>query len=324
MQCSGSPRQRQPVVLRRLLAATVLWSAVAAVSAGVPFADPATAAAGASGDGKIVAVGAESQYADVIAQVGGRYVRTSSILRNPNTDPHTFESSPSIAREVARARLVVQNGLGYDGFMTRIEAASPDRARRVLTVQHLLGLPDSTPNPHLWYRPSAMPTVAQAVARALGALSPTHAAYFTARAGAFNRSLGPWRAAIAGFRHRYHGVGVATTEPVADYLLQAMGIRNRTPFTMQADVMNGVDPSPQDVALQEGLFAQHRVKVFVYNEQVVDPLTETFLGDARAARIPVVGVYETMPEGYHYQRWMVAEVRAIRRAVAHRVSTGSL
>lgn len=323
MQCSGSPRQRQPVALRRLLAAAVLWSVVAAVSAGVPFADPATAAAGASGGGRIVAVGAESQYADVVAQVGGRYVRVSSVLDSPDTDPHTFESSPSVAQEVARARLVVQNGLGYDEFMTRIEAATPDRARRVLTVQHLLGLPDTTPNPHLWYRPSTMPAVAAAVARALGAKAPAHAAYFTARARAFDASLGPWRAAIAHFRHRYRGVAVATTEPVVDYLLQAMGVRNRTPFTLQADLMNSVDPSPQDIALQEGLFSRQRVQAFVYNRQVTDPLTETFLADARAAGVPVVGIHEIMPVGDRYQRWMVSEVRAIRRAVARGVARRS-
>ena len=112
----------------------------------------------------IAAVGAENEYADVIAQVGGRYVRVSAVQSNPNADPHSFEASPSVAREVAAAALIVQNGLGYDSYMDRIESASPSTSRRVIDVQALLRLPDSTPNPHLWYQPATMPAVAAAVA----------------------------------------------------------------------------------------------------------------------------------------------------------------
>jgi zinc/manganese transport system substrate-binding protein len=110
--------------------------------------------AGAATGTRIVAVGAENQYADVISQIGGRYVTTTAVLSNPNTDPHTFESSPRVAEEVSSAALIVQNGVGYDEFMNKIESASGNSRRKVIDVQHLLGLPDSTPNPHLWPRPS--------------------------------------------------------------------------------------------------------------------------------------------------------------------------
>jgi zinc/manganese transport system substrate-binding protein len=118
---------------------------------------------------------------------------------------------------------------------------------------------------------------------------------------------------------------VATTEPVADYMLESAGTRNLTPFRFQADIMNGVDPSPQDLTLQAGLFSGHKVKVFVYNEQVTDSLTQGFISDAKEAGIPIVGVYETMPSpGYDYQSWMLAEVLALQKAVADRVSTVKL
>ena len=275
--------------------------------------------------GKIVAVGAESQYADVIQQVGGKYVQASAVMSNPNTDPHTFEASASVGRLVNAAQLVVQNGLGYDTFMNTIENAVPDSSRQVIVVQKLLGLPDSTPNPHLWYKPGTMPAVAQAIAADLAALQPAHAAYFKANAAAFTRSLAAWTSAIAAFKASYPGTPVATTEPVADYLLQAAGADNRTPWAFQADIMNGTDPSAQDVAAQRSLFTQHQVKVFLYNQQVTDSLTESFISLARANGIPVVGVYETMPEpGYHYQSWMLAEVRALRKAVADHVSSEHL
>jgi zinc/manganese transport system substrate-binding protein len=220
---------------------------------------------------------------------------------------------------------VVQNGLGYDTFMDTIEKAAPDSGRRVIVVQKLLGLPDSTPNPHLWYDPATMPKVAGAIAANLAALQPGHAAYFKANAQAFTNSLTPWINAIGSFKQHYPGTPVATTEPVADYLLAALGAGNKTPWAFQADVMNGTDPSAQDVAIERSLFTRHQVKAFVYNQQVTDSLTGSFISLARANGIPVVGVYETMPEpGYHYQSWMLAEVRALRNAITSHVSSESL
>jgi zinc/manganese transport system substrate-binding protein len=275
--------------------------------------------------GVIVAVGAENEYADVISQVGGKYVQASAIMSNPNTDPHTFEASASVARTVSEAQLVVQNGVGYDTFMNTIENAAPNSARKVIVVQNLLGLPAGTPNPHLWYKPSTMPAVANAIAADLEAIQPAHASYFKANAAAFTASLTAWNNAIAAFAAKYPNTPVATTEPVADYMLQAAGADNLTPFAFQADIMNGTDPSAQDVAIERSLFTQHKVKVFLYNQQVTDTLTESFITLAQQNNIPVVGVYETMPvPGYDYQSWMLTEVQDLTKAVADHISTEHL
>jgi zinc/manganese transport system substrate-binding protein len=279
----------------------------------------------ATKSGVINAVGAENEYANVLEQIGGKYVSVSSILSNPNTDPHTFEASPSVARELSGAELIVQNGVGYDSFMNKIESASPSARRRIIVAQDVLGLPDDTANPHLWYDPKTMPAVARVMADDLSALDPSQRSYFGARLASFDASLQPWFAAIASFRAAHRGTPVAVTEPVADYLLQAMGAHIVTPFTFQADIMNGVDPSPQDVTLEEGFFTKHQAKLFCYNQQVVDPLTTTIRQTAQNAGVPVVGVYETMPTpGYDYQSWMMAEVTAIRAAVEHGTSTERL
>jgi zinc/manganese transport system substrate-binding protein len=131
--------------------------------------------------------------------------------------------------------------------------------------------------------------------------------------------------AIAAFKAQYPNTPVATTEPVADYMLQAVGADNLTPFPFQADIMNGTDPSAQDVAVERSLFTQHKVKVFLYNQQVTDTLTESLITLAYQNNIPVVGVYETMPvPGYDYQSWMLAEVQDLQKAVADHVSTEHL
>src|SRR5580658_1585718 len=142
---------------------------------------PTWASASSSHSGVITAVGAENEYANVLSQLGGRYVKVSSILDNPNTDPHTFEASTSVAEEVSHAELIVQNGVGYDAFMNDMESASPNPSRKLIVVQHVLGLPNDTRNPHLWYNPRTMPAVANVMAADLSALAPAHKSYFEAR-----------------------------------------------------------------------------------------------------------------------------------------------
>ena len=309
--------------VRNGAALAALSIAVAALSAAC--SSGSGSATTADSTATIVAVGAENEYANVIDQIGGKYVHVTAIESNPNTDPHSFEASASVAQVVSSASLIVQNGLGYDTYMNKIEAAAPNAKRKVIDVQNLLGLPDSTANPHLWYKPTTMPAVAREIARDLAAVQPAHAAYFTANATSFDRSLQPWYRAIAQFKAAFPGAQVATTEPVGDYMLQAAGARNLTPFAFQADIMNGVDPAPQYVSLQNSLFSSHKVRVFLYNQQVTDSLTESFLAAAHRYGVPVVGVYETMPTpGYSYQSWMLAEVRALQKAVADKVSTQKL
>lgn len=270
-------------------------------------------------------VAAESEYGNVTSQIGGRYVDVVSVEHDPNVDPHDYEVSPSVAREVAKARLVIQNGLGYDQFMNTLESASPSPTRRVVDVQELLGLPDSTPNPHLWYDPKTMPAVASALGRDLSAIQPSHTAYFRSRVSHFDASLRPWLKAIAMFKASRHGTSAATTEPVANYLLQALGVHNLTPLPFQEDVMNGTDPIPQDIALEEHLLTEHKVRFLAYNQQVTDSLTHSILLSAERAGVPVVGMYETMPTpGYDYQSWMMAETKAIEKAVVSKTSTEGL
>ncbi len=305
-------------------AAALISSAIALLAAALLLAGCGGSSASGSSS-KIAAVGAENQYANVIEQIGGRYVSVSAVESNPNTDPHTFEASPSVAQAVSAAELLIENGVGYDAYMEKIESASPSSSRKVINVQQLLGLPDSTSNPHLWYKPETMPAVARALVSDLSALDPAHAAYFQENAKRFEESLKPWYAAMAQFKVAHPDTPVATTEPVGDYMLEAAGTKNMTPFTLQAAIMNGTDPAPQDVTLQNNLFSGHHVKVFVYNQQVTDSLTESFKQAARGAGIPVVGVYETMPTpGYDYQSWMLAEVQALEKAVGQGISTEKL
>jgi zinc/manganese transport system substrate-binding protein len=306
----------------RGLAGTVALGAVA-LTVGSSWSLPIAAAATATQ--KVAIVAGENEYGNVASQIGGKYVTVYSVDSNPNTDPHTYEATPSVGQKIAKANLLIENGVGYDTFMGTLASASPNSARKVINVQHVLGLANNTANPHLWYSPKTMPAVARALVRDLSALDPAGRKTFTANEAKFMASLKPWTKAIAKFKAKYNGTTAATTEPVADYLLSAMGINNLTPWQFQADIMNGTDPTPQDVSLEKGFFTKHKVKVFAYNEQVTDSLTASIRETAVRADVPVVGVYETMPvPGYDYQSWMMAELNSIKKAITDHVSTKKL
>jgi len=268
----------------------------------------------------IQAVGAENEYADVIRQIGGSHVAVLGVISDPTTDPHTYESSTKDAGAVAKAQLIVQNGLGYDDFMGHLEAASPSKSRTVVDVGSLLGYKTGA-NPHLWYKPTTMTQVAAKIASTLATYDPADKATFNANLTRFVASLAPWKAALNTLHRGYARTPVAVTEPVFDYTLQAAGLSILTPHAFELAIQEGNDPSPQDAQTEANLLSQKRVKAFFYNQQAVEAVTAKLLGIARARRIPIVGVYETMPLAKDYQSWMMAEVTAVNKALGQGVST---
>ncbi len=272
----------------------------------------------------IKAVGAENEYADVISQIGGQYVSVAGIMSDPSVDPHSYEADTRDAALVAGASLIVENGLGYDDFMDKLAAASPSSSRAVIVAAQVLGDPATTMNPHLWFDPKTMPKVAAAIAQSLETQLPDQAQYFAGRLAVFDNSLSEWNKDLADVQQGYAGASVGVTEPVADYMLQAAGMNIKTPWGFQAAVMNGTDPSPQDVQTQENLLRQRQAKAFIYNQQAVDDVTTTLLKLAKDNHIPVVGVYETMPPGLTYQTWMEQETNNLLKALKDGVSTETM
>ncbi|MDR3542519.1 MAG: zinc ABC transporter substrate-binding protein [Desulfosporosinus sp.] len=272
----------------------------------------------------IQAVGAENEYADVIKQIGGKYVTVAAIMSDPSVDPHSYEADTKDASVVSKATLIVQNGLGYDDFIDKLVAASPNSNRTVINVAKELGYSDDTKNPHLWYKTDTMPKVAALIAKDLEKQLPDQKQYFEDQLTQFNNSLKTWTDDINQLQQAYANTGVAVTEPVSDYLLQAANLDIKTPWAFQAAIMNGTDPSPQDVKTQQDFFNNKQIKVFIYNTQAVSDTTKALLDLAKSNNIPVVGVYETMPSNHTYQTWMEEETTNILKALKNGVSTESL
>jgi zinc/manganese transport system substrate-binding protein len=261
-------------------------------------------------------VAAENFYGDLAQQIGGAQVRVTSIMSNPDQDPHLFEASPATARALHDARIVIYNGADYDPWMGKLLSASNGNGRTLIVAAELTGH-KAGDNPHLWYDPATLPAVARELTTELSAADPAHKALFEANLGRFVASMQPINAKVAELRARYKGAPVTATEPVFGYMSDAIGLDMRN-LRFQLAAMNDTEASPADVAAFEDDLRQHRVHVLIYNRQADDPTTRRMLGIARDAHVPNISVSETEPPKQTYQQWMLSQLEALGKALGAR------
>ncbi len=259
-------------------------------------------------------VAAENFYGDVAAQLSAPDAQVSSILSNPDDDPHMFEASPSVARALSAARIVIYNGADYDPWMDKLLAAAKSADRRVVVVGDLVHAKPGN-NPHLWYDTANVAAAAKAISAALVAADPARAALYSRRLQGFIASLAPIEAKVAAMRAVYHGASVTATEPVFGYMADALGLVMRNQ-RFQLAVMNDTEPAASDVGAFETDLRQHNVRVLIYNSQATDEAARRLMGIAEQSHVPVGGVTETEPLGRTYQSWMASELDALAAALA--------
>ncbi|MGD0334942.1 MAG: zinc ABC transporter substrate-binding protein [Xanthobacteraceae bacterium] len=272
------------------------------------------AAPARAADGKIALVAAENFYGNVAQQIGGDRVSVTSILNSPDQDPHLFEVSPAVVRQIAAAQIVVYNGADYDPWMGQLLRVTPKPGRVVIIAADLVDK-KAGDNPHIWYDPATMPAVARALAAALTAADPAHKDDYAARLKTFLASLDPLNEKLAAIRGKYAGAAVTASEPVFGYIAAALQLQMRNE-RFQLAVMNDTEPSARDVAAFEQDLKTHKVRVLFYNKQASDKLVRHLVDLARASNIPVVGVTETCPPGMSYQDWMMSELDDTGKALA--------
>ncbi len=294
---------------RRTLLATSIATSIA-----TPIATLLAGAAAAAEPAPISIVAAENFYADIAGQIGGPGVAVTAILSNPDEDPHLFEASPSVARAIAGAAIVIANGLGYDDWMGKLLAARGAAQPKSIVVADLLGRKAGA-NPHLWYAPATMPAVAEALATALTAIDQAHAADYAARLQAFQDSMAPLQARVAALHKRFAGLPITATEPVFGEMAAALGLVVRN-VRFQLSVMNDTEPAASDIAAFEADLRHHRVHLLIYNVQATNTAAQRMQRLAKESGIPILGVSETEPAGTTYQRWMLETLAALETALA--------
>jgi zinc/manganese transport system substrate-binding protein len=274
----------------------------------------------ASGSGRVQIVASTDVYGDIAKQVGGGEVAVTSILTNPDQDPHSFEANPRTTLAISKADLVIENGGGYDDYMETLREAHNNSAP-VLNVVEISGKKAPAGgelNEHVFYDLPSIRKFADELAAKLAALDPGHARGFTARGKAFDAKIATLVAREAALRPTLQGKSIGITEPVPLYLIEALGLNNSTPEAFSAAIEEGDDVAPRVLQNTLDLYATEKVAALVYNEQTSGAITERVLATARAAEIPVVGVTETLPFGKDYVAWMTGNIDAVGSALGAR------
>lgn len=275
-------------------------------------------APGAGAKAPLQVVAAENVWGSIAAQIGGDRVQVTSIVANPATDPHDYEPTAVDARTLAEANLVIVNGIGYDAWAPKLLAANPVKGRITLTVGDVVGVKPGG-NPHRWYSPANVVQVAAAIAAGYARLDPEDHAYFAQQAKKFEtKGLAAYHAEIAGIRHRYAGVPVGASESIFAPLAQALGLKLLTPYSYLQAISEGTDPTARDTATVHAQIAKKQIKVWLFNSQNSTPDIQRLTNEAHAKHIPVTTITETLvPEHATFEAWQVAQLRALRAALAH-------
>jgi zinc/manganese transport system substrate-binding protein len=292
-------------------------------------------------DGRVSVVASTNVYGSIVEAVGGSRVTVDSLIDDPAADPHSYESTPADAAAVAKARLVVVNGGGYDEFLTQLVESS-GATPTVVDVAGISGLVPAEEaehaeeghaeeqhageaghehehgefNEHLWYSLPTMKTLATQLATDLAAADPAGAAEFTANAEAFNGRVDELISRAETIGKAQPGARVAVTEPVPGYLVQTAGLTDATPPEFTEAIEEDTDPPAAVLQETLALFSGDPVRALVVNAQTETPSTDQVRNAAQTAGVPVVEMTETLPEGATgYADWMGGQIDALAGAL---------
>lgn len=262
---------------------------------------------------KLNIIAAENFYGGIAQTLGGDHVTVTSILNNPQQDPHLFSASPSVAKNIAYADIVIYNGKHYEDWMPRLLSVSGKKKHRhVIVVADLVKM-HTNENPHIWYDPDTMWLYAQKLNDTLIALDPDHKADYLTQLSLLEKKQQAFKTYIADIKPKLEGQPIAATEPVFGYMADALGLVTQVP-SFQWSVEHDGSPSPSAMKEMLAAIQQHKIRALIYNKQVNDPMIENLIQAAKKNGIPVIAVTETQPEGVDYYTWMRAQLASLAAA----------
>jgi zinc/manganese transport system substrate-binding protein len=268
-------------------------------------------------------VAGENFWGSLVTQLGGRAGQVTSIVSDPNADPHEYETSSDDARSFATADYVVLNGAGYDPWAQKLLSGNPNSRRKVLTIADLLGRKEGD-NPHFWYSPDSVGQVINQIESDLKELDPADSAYFDAQRGVLDAAMTSYHSRLSGITARFAGTPVAATESIFVYLGQYLRLDIISPPDFMKAVAGGNDPSPSSVAQFQSQITAKQARVLVYNEQTSTAVTTNLRKLAAGAGIPVVGMTETIqPPGATFEQWFEAQLEVLQNALNASALAGS-
>lgn len=289
-------------MLHKLSRIKLLLVAVLVVALGVVAAGCSNQ--GSSSNGKIKITATTDFYGEVARKVAGSKGEVTSVITNPDVDPHDYQPTTKVAKQTVGSKIVIANGIGYDGWMSKL--VKDTKEVDYIRVGEDLMAKQNGDNPHLWYNPATMPKLANTIAAKLGKLQPKNKAYFKKNAKAYIASLKPINDKIAQLKQiasTKKNKEVYVSEPVFDNALQAIGFKVGD-AQFENDTEKDVDPSPQTIKDMQNGIKNHKIAFFVFNKQVDDKTVNNLVALAKKNHVPVLAVTETLPANKTYVQWM--------------------
>jgi zinc/manganese transport system substrate-binding protein len=269
----------------------------------------------AAQSGLVNVVAAENFWGSVASQLGGARANVQSVVSDPNADPHEYESSTNDARAFAEAALVILNGAGYDDWGQKLLDANPSSHRQVLTVATFLGK-KAGDNPHFWYNPAYVISVADRITASYKSIDPASASYFDQQRATFGGALKPYMDRIADIKAKFGGKPVGSTESIFVYMAGASGLDLISPAAFMQAVSEGNEPPASAVAAFQDQITNKRIRILVYNVQTPTSTTTNMKNLATANHISVVGITETLvPDTATFQDWQLRQLVSLENAL---------
>lgn len=311
----GQPRRRNTAIRAAMSVVALLLGIAACSSNHEPQSGPNGTSRPGTGT-KLVVVSTINAWGSIAAQLGGDRIQETNIIVNPDTDPHSYEPSTADARAVANAKIVIENGIGYDAWADKMIAANPNSQRAVVNVGRTVGVADGD-NPHQWYSPGSVTRVADAITAAYKKANPTDAGYFDQQNQEFlSQGLSKYHRLIADIKVKYAGTPVGASESIFSPLSDALALNLVTPSGFLTAISEGTDPSSADKAAIDQQISSKAIKVYVLNTQNSTPDVQTQADAARKQGIPITTVTETLsPANASFQDWQTAQLSSLADAL---------
>ncbi|TCC35292.1 ABC transporter substrate-binding protein [Kribbella capetownensis] len=299
--------------------AGVAAAMVLVTACGSSSGDEAAAGTASTPKAGIQVVASTNVYGDIVKQIAGDKVEVTSIISDPDQDPHSYEANTQTQLSLSKAKVVIENGGGYDDFMDKMLKSAGNTSAKVLNVVDISG--QKAPaggelNEHVWYDFPSMEKLAAQLATTLSEVDSANGSTYSANAAAFTEKVRQLEATEASIKATSNSAGAAITEPVPVYLLTACGLVNKTPEEFSEAIEEGTDVPAAVLQETLGLFSSKQVKLLAYNEQTSGPETQKVVDAAKAKNVAVVPVTETLPTGKDYLGWMTGNLEAIRSALS--------
>ncbi|MDH6129984.1 zinc ABC transporter substrate-binding protein [Kitasatospora sp. GP82] len=304
----------------RLVLSAAAVAALAATSACSTSSTAKTASSDASASGggsKVIqVVAAENFWGSIATQLGGDHVKVTSVITNPDTDPHSYEPTAADGRTVAGADFAITNGIGYDAWSDKLLAANPASSRTALKVGDLLGKKEGD-NPHQWYSAESVNKVIDQITADYKKIDPADAAYFDNQKTSFEtKTLAQYNQLEADIKAKYAGTPIGASESIVTPLSESLGLKMLTPETFLDAESEGTDPTAADKATIDQQISGKQIKIYVYNTQNSNPDVVAQVDAAKKQGIPVATVTETLaPANATFQDWQTQELQGIEDAL---------